>query len=112
MCENVILDSICVETAPAIFYTADLHNAKNLRERSLSFILSHFDAFSESDHFNFARRRIFLGFDNIKYPAATNVDIMSLLRQPCLRWTVVNQTAIGSLTQTTNSDGRRQQRRI
>jgi hypothetical protein len=67
MCENVILDSICIENAASIFFAADTHNAKNLRERSLSFILSHFDFVAKTPAFEeMGRTNVDLVFEILK----------------------------------------------
>jgi hypothetical protein len=51
MCENVMLRAIDVESVSLILFTADEHNASDLRERCISFILSHFDEVSKTATF-------------------------------------------------------------
>ena len=51
LCENVMLSSICIDTAPQMLLTADVHSAEVLRERCLNFILLHFDEVSQTISF-------------------------------------------------------------
>ena len=51
ICEHKMLASITVANAASIFHAADLHTAKSLREKCLSFILSNFEAVSKTQCF-------------------------------------------------------------
>jgi hypothetical protein len=50
-CERYILDVLSVETAGQILLLADSHHASHLRERCLTFIVSHFDEVSKTSGF-------------------------------------------------------------
>jgi len=47
MCEQTILSNIDIENAAAIFHASDMHNAQNLRERAMHFIVNNFDEVSK-----------------------------------------------------------------
>lgn len=67
MCENLMLTSISNENAASLLYAADLHNAKNLRERSLVYILTHFDAVTKTSAFEeMGRTNVELVFEVLK----------------------------------------------
>lgn len=51
ICEGVLGDSVCVDTAAQIFLAADEFHALRLRERCMSFILTHFDEVSKTSCF-------------------------------------------------------------
>jgi len=51
LCENAMLSSISVDTAPQILLASDAHNAEALRERCMAFILNHFDNVSQTPAF-------------------------------------------------------------
>jgi len=51
LCEMEMLSAISIESAANILFTADQHNAENLRERCIAFILHHFDEISRTRGF-------------------------------------------------------------
>jgi hypothetical protein len=51
ICEKTILNSIDLNNVASIFQAADLHGACALRESSLRFLLSNFDAVSKTTSF-------------------------------------------------------------
>lgn len=51
LCEQEMLNAIDIETAAHILFTADQHNAENLRERCMDYIVLHFDRVSRTSAF-------------------------------------------------------------
>jgi len=51
LCELEMLDAITVESAAHILHTADEHNAENLRQKCMNYILVHFDEVSRTPAF-------------------------------------------------------------
>ena len=56
MCEQTILSNIDLENAAAIFHASDMHNAASLREKSMNFMLHHFDEISKTKAFEYLAR--------------------------------------------------------
>ena len=56
-----------VENAASIFHAADVHSATSLRDKALSYILSHFEAVSKTATFEvMARSNVELVFEILK----------------------------------------------
>lgn len=51
LCENMMLESINVESCALILYAADRNNATGLREQCMMFALNHFDEVSRTAGF-------------------------------------------------------------
>jgi leucine-zipper-like transcriptional regulator 1 len=51
ICENLMLSSLNIENAAHILFTADLYDAKGLRERCIAFIVAYFNAVSKTQAF-------------------------------------------------------------
>jgi len=51
ICEKTMLEKICIENAASIFHAADAHSAVVLREKSLHYILKHFEPISKTSDF-------------------------------------------------------------
>lgn len=67
MCERRLLASMTVENAASIFHAADVHSAVSLREKSLGYILSNFEAVSKTNTFeDMARSNVELVFEILK----------------------------------------------
>lgn len=67
MCERRLLASMTVENAASIFHAADVHSAVSLREKSLGYILSNFEAVSKTIAFeDMARSNVELVFEILK----------------------------------------------
>jgi len=67
MCERRLLASMTVENAASIFHAADVHSATSLRDKALSYILSHFESVSKTATFEImARSNVDLVFEILK----------------------------------------------
>jgi leucine-zipper-like transcriptional regulator 1 len=67
MCEKRMLEQISVENAASIFHAADVHSATVLRQKTKSYILSHFSEVSKSRSFEeMGRSNIELVFELLK----------------------------------------------
>jgi leucine-zipper-like transcriptional regulator 1 len=67
MCEKKMLESITVDNAAGIFYSADIHSASTLRQKAKKYILSHWDDVSKSTSFEeMGRSNIELVFELLK----------------------------------------------
>ncbi|KAL7536201.1 hypothetical protein ACHAWF_005396 [Thalassiosira exigua] len=67
MCEQKLLESMTVENAATIFHTADVHSAKSLRDKALSYILSNFEMVSKTAAFeDMVRSNVDLVFEILK----------------------------------------------
>lgn len=67
ICESKMLASITVDNAASVFHAADLHNARSLREKCLTFILSNFDAVTKTACFEeMGRTNIELVFEILR----------------------------------------------
>lgn len=67
MCEKRMLQSITIENAATIFHAADVHCATSLRNKTLRYILSHFEAVSKTAAFEeMARGNVELVFEILK----------------------------------------------
>ncbi len=67
MCEQRLLASMTVENAASIFHAADVHSAVSLREKSLGYLLSNFEAVSKTNAFeDMARSNVELVFEILK----------------------------------------------
>lgn len=67
MCEKRMLEQITVENAAMIFHAADMHSATALRQKTKSYILSHFAEVSKSTSFEeMGRSNIELVFELLK----------------------------------------------
>jgi hypothetical protein len=67
LCEKNIFASISGDTAASIFLAADLYNAKTLKERTLHYILMHFEVVSKSPTFEeMARTNVELVFEILR----------------------------------------------
>lgn len=67
ICEEAMLSGISVENAATLFLGADLHDAKELRQRCLQFILAHFNEVSRTHAFEeMGRTNIDLVFEILK----------------------------------------------
>ena len=51
LCENFMLSSINIENAAHILYSADMFDAKSLRERCISYIITYFNDISKTKAF-------------------------------------------------------------
>ena len=51
LCEQEMLSAIDIDTAAHILFTADQHNAENLREKCMDYIVLHFDRVSRTSSF-------------------------------------------------------------
>lgn len=51
ICEKTMLEKICIENAASIFHAADAHSALVLREKSLHYIVQHFEPISKTFDF-------------------------------------------------------------
>lgn len=67
MCEKRLLEAMTVENAATVFLAADVHSATALRERSLGYILLHFEAVSTTVAFeDMVRSNVELVFEILK----------------------------------------------
>jgi len=67
ICEKKMLGSITVENAASIYYAADLHTAKSLKQKTLKFILAHFECVSKTKAFEeMARGNVELVFEILR----------------------------------------------
>jgi N-acetylneuraminic acid mutarotase len=48
ICEKTMLEKICIENAASVFHAADAHSAAVLREKSLHYIVQHFEPISKT----------------------------------------------------------------
>ncbi len=63
-----MLNAIDIDTAAHILFAADQHNAENLRERCMEYILQHFDDVSQTSSFEeMGRLNMDLGKTDIPY---------------------------------------------
>jgi len=67
MCERTMLESITLDNAAAIFHAADMHSADSLRNKTLRFIVKHFEAVSKTPAFEeMARGNVELVFEILR----------------------------------------------
>ena len=67
LCENVMLNALCIENAAYLLNAADMFHANGLRERCLVFILNHFDEITKTPSFEeVGRTNIDLVFEILK----------------------------------------------